>query len=147
MSIRTGMFVVVGVAFLIPACTPRHILQMSSPEQASTVTLFDAGENADAEDDKTVVLDQPAQIARVASFFKKRAERWEKDDSQAARQRRYSISFRKGGEVTDQFWIVSGSLLLHTPAGEYYACELTDGERSQLLNLFSESRQTASARG
>jgi hypothetical protein len=147
MSNRTRMFVVAGIAFLIPACTPRHILQMSSPEQASTVTLFDAGEQADADDDQVVVLDQPARIARVASFFQKRAERWEKFDGKVASQRRYQISFRKGDDVTDRFWITSGSLILHSPSGEYYTCDLSDAERSQLLKLFSESRQAANAQG
>jgi hypothetical protein len=147
MSIRTRTFVAVGIAFLIPACTPRHILQMSSPEQASTVTLFDAGEQADAEDDQVVVLDQPKRIARVAEFFQKRAERWEKFEGKVDSQRRYQISFRKGDDVTDRFWIVSGSLVLHSPSGEYYTCDLSDAERSQLLNLFSDSRKAANAQG
>ncbi len=147
MSNRTWMFVAAGFAFLIPACSPRHILQMSSPEQASTVTLFDAGEDANDEDDQVIVLDEPARIAKVAAFFQKRAERWEKSDGKGDALRRYSISFRKGGDVTDQFWIASGSLILHTPSGEYYTCDLSEAERSQLLSLFSELRRAANTQG
>jgi hypothetical protein len=140
------MFVAVGVAILIPGCTPRHILQMSSPEQASTVSLLDAGESADADDDKLVVLDQPARIARVAAFFQKRTQKWEKSDGKMEAARRYQISFRKGDDVTDRFWIAGGSLVLHSPNGQYFTCDLSETERSQLLSLFAESRQTASRR-
>ncbi len=147
MSNRTGMFVVASIAFLVPACSPRHILQMSSPEQASTVTLFDAGDDAGAEDDRVVVLDRPAEIAKVARFFQKRAEQWEKSDGKGDALRRYQISFRKGEDVTDRFWIVGGALVLHSPSGEYYSCDLSEAERSQLLSLFSDSRRAANTQG
>ncbi|MGE5192458.1 MAG: hypothetical protein ACM3U2_08135 [Deltaproteobacteria bacterium] len=144
MSIRTRMFVVAAVAFLSPACT-RHILQMSSPEQASTVTLFDGGEEGAAEDDTVVVLNEPAQISRVARYFRKRAGKWEPYTGRIDQSRRYQISFRKGDDVTDRFWIVKGSLFLHSPTGKYYKCDLSDAERSELLNLFSDSRPAANA--
>lgn len=143
MSMRTRMFVVAGMAFLSPACMPRHILQMSSPEQVTTVTLFDGGEDAATEDDGVVVLDQPARIAKVAAFFKRRTEKWKPYSGKIDTVRRYQISFRKGDEVTDRFWIVEGALFLHSPSGKYFSCELTDGERTQLLGLFADSKRSA----
>lgn len=142
MSIRTRMFVVAAAALALPACT-RHILQMSSPAQATTVTLLDGGEGADAADDRVVVLDQPKPIGKVAWFFQKRAAKWEPYTGKIDRTRRYQISFRKGDEVTDRFWIVEDSLFLHTPSGKYYTCKLSDAERSELLNLFSDSQPAA----
>jgi hypothetical protein len=134
------MFVVAAVALLSPACT-RHVLQMSSPEQASTVTLFDAGADAAAEnDDHVVVLDQPKRIARVAGFFQKRAMNWEPYSGRLDEPRRYQISFRKGNDVTDRFWIMDGTLLLHSPSGKYYQCALSATERTEILSMFSGSR-------
>jgi hypothetical protein len=137
------MFVVASVAFLLPACMQRHILQMSSPEQATTVTLFDAGEDAGANDDGIVVLDGPARIVKVAAFFKKRMDKWKPYSGRVDTARRYQISFRKGDEVTDRFWIVDGALFLHTPSGKYFSCDLTDDERTQLLALFADSKRPA----
>jgi len=145
MSIRTRMFVVAAAALVLPACT-RHVLQMSSPEQASSVTLFDGGADAAAEnDDAVVVLDQPKRIARVAGFFQKRAMNWEPYSGRLDETRRYQISFRKAGDVTDRFWIMDGSLLLHSPSGKYYQCALSDSERSELLSMFSGSRTAVRA--
>ena len=139
MSRRTGTFVIAGAAFLLSACTPRHILQMSSPEQSTTVTLFDAGEEGVADDDEVVVLDQPARIAKVTTFFKKRLDKWQPYAGKVDTARRYQISFRRGDEVTDRFWIVDGALFLHSPNGKYFSCALTEEERSRLLGLFTKA--------
>jgi hypothetical protein len=138
------MFVVAAAALALPACT-RHILQMSSPAQATTVTLFDGGEGADDADDRVVVLDQPKAIARVAWYFQKRAAKWEPYTGKIDRTRRYQISFRKGDDVTDRFWIVNDLLFLHTPSGQYYTCQLSDAERAELLKLFADSQPPANS--
>jgi hypothetical protein len=136
------MFVVAAAALMLPACT-RHVLQMSSPERASTVTFFDRGDGKADGDDRIVVLDQPAEIARVAGYFRKRAAKWQPYTGKIDHTRRYQISFRKGEDVTDRFWIVDDSLFLHSPSGKYYVCKLSDAEREELLNLFSESQPAA----
>ncbi len=148
MSIRTGTFVVAAAALLLPACT-RHVLQMSSPERSTTVTLFDRGDQKADGDDRVVVLEQPAEIARVAAYFQKRASKWEPYTGKIDRTRQYQISFRNGDDVTDRFWIVNDSLFLHSPSGKYYVCRLSDVEREELLSLFSESQPAATptARG
>ncbi len=62
---------------LMPGCTPRVILRLSNPEQASSVTLFDQGAAGGNEDDTLAFIDQPARIGKVAAFFEERAQRWE----------------------------------------------------------------------
>lgn len=138
MAMRTGMFVGVLGLLLSAGCMQRHVLRMASPERASTVTLLDQGEDSGTEDDRVVVLDEPARIARVADFLQARAEKWRPFAGKIDRPRRYQISFRKEDEVTDRFWITRDSLFLHTPSGDYYACDLADAERAELIGLFSE---------
>jgi len=136
MSIRTWMFAVAGVLFFAPGCATRHILRMSNPEQATTVALFDQGEENGTEDDSIVVLDDSARIADVAAFFKARAEKWKPLNARPPRNPRYQISFRKWEEVTDRFWLEGRTVGLHTPAGGDFTCELSTAESAELLEIF-----------
>lgn len=126
--------VALAVAMVL-GCSQRHILRMSSPEQASTVTLFDQGEESRDEDDTVVVLDEPERIAKVAAFFEERADKWKRYDGTPP-VGRYQISFRKGEAVSDRFWLEGGSLGLKTPEGQYYTCNVSNAERAELLNIF-----------
>jgi hypothetical protein len=137
MAMRTGMFVGCLGLLLAAGCMQRHVLRMSSPERASTVTLLDQGDDPGTEDDSLVVLEEPARIARVADFLQARAEKWRPFTGKIDRPRRYQITFRKEDEVTDRFWITRDSLFLHAPSGDYFACDLADAERAELIGLFS----------
>ncbi len=108
---------------------------MASPEQASTVTLFDQGEESRDDDDTVVVLDETERIAKVAAFFEARADKWKRFDGTPP-VGRYQISFRKGEAVSDRFWLEGGSLGLQTPEGQYYTCNISTAERTELLNIF-----------
>ncbi len=148
MSIRTGMFVLgMWVALVAPGCTPRVILRLSNPEQASSVTLFDQGAVGGTEDDTLAYLDQPARIAKVAAFFEERTQRWETIKGSPPVRKRYTISFRKGEEVTDRFWLEGSTLGLQTPSGNENSCILSEEERFKLLQLFADSPRKKDARG
>ena len=135
MGIKARMLTVATLMAISPGCSQRHILRMSSPEQASTVTLFDQGEESRADDDTVVVLDESERIAKVAAFFDARAEKWKRFDGTPP-VGRYQISFRKGETVSDRFWLEGGSLGLKTPEGQYYTCNVSNAERAELLNIF-----------
>ena len=139
MSHRTGMFVGLLGLFLAAGCMQRHVLRMATPERSSTVTLLDQGDDEGTDDDRLIVLDEPARIGRVADFLQARAEKWRPFAGRVDRPRRYQMTFRKEDEVTDRFWITRDSLFLHTPSGDYYACDLTDTERAELIGLFAET--------
>jgi len=109
------------------------------------VTLFDRGEDKDEGDDTVVVVDEQPRIARAASFFEARAERWNRSNTTPAGAR-YHISFRKGDDVSDRFWLDGYTLGLTTPSGEYYTCAITESERAKLLKIFQPTVRTASSR-
>jgi hypothetical protein len=135
MGMRAGMLVLAMASVLMPGCSQRHILRMSSPEQSSTVALFDQGETSSDDDDTVVVLDEPEQIAKVAKFFEDRADRWKPFDGKPPHAR-YQITFRKGMTVSDTFWLEGGTLGLKTPEGKYFVCDVASAERAELFNLF-----------
>jgi hypothetical protein len=140
MGMRAGMLaavmaVVLTAIGLTGGCSQRHILRMSSPEQASMVTLFDQGQSSSEDDDTVVVLDEQERITKVAKFFEDRADRWKPFDGKPPKAR-YQISFRKGTTVSDTFWLEGGSLGLKTPDGKYFICDVSSAERAELLNIF-----------
>lgn len=137
MSIRTGMFVgaFVVAALFAAGCSQHYVLRMSSPEEANIVALFDSGESKDNEDDAFVALDERARIKKVARFFEARAARWMPLEG-APPSPRYEFTFRKGEKVTDRFWLRDNVLCLKTPEGHYFTCEISDAERSELMNIF-----------
>jgi len=135
MGILARMLVVAFAVMLSPGCSQRHILRMSNPEQASTVTLFDQGEESRDDDDTVIVLDDAERIAKVAKFLEARAEKWKRFNGTPP-VGRYQISFRKGEAVSDRFWLEGGSLGLKTPSGEYYTCNVSNAERAELLGIF-----------
>jgi hypothetical protein len=140
------MFVGMLGLLMAAGCMQRHVLRMSSPERSSTVTLLDQGDDPGTDDDRVTVLDEPAQIARVAEFLQARAEKWRPFTGKVNRPRRYQITLRKDDEVTDRFWITRDSLFLHTPSGDYYSCDLTDAERAELIGLFAQVNAQVNAR-
>ncbi len=135
MGMRAGMLAAVMAVVLMPGCSQRHILRMSTPEQASMVTLFDQGQSSSEDDDTVVVLDEQERITKVAKFFEDRADRWKPFDGKPPKAR-YQISFRKGTTVSDTFWLEGGSLGLKTPEGKYFICDVSSAERAELLNIF-----------
>ena len=139
------MFVAVLAATMGAGCSQRHILRMSNPEQATMVTLFDRGEDTGEGDDTVVVVDERPRIARAASFFEARAERWNPSNVKPAGAR-YHISFRTGDNVSDRFWLDGYTLGLTTPSGEHYTCDITESERAKLLKIFQPTESTASSR-
>ena len=138
MSMRTGMFVgmlVAGAASFSAGCSQQYLLRMSSPEQANVVALFDSGNSKGNEDDAVVVLDEKARIKKAAAFFESRSSRWQPLTG-APPSPRYEVTFRKGDKVTDRFWLRDNVLCLQTPEGQYFTCEISDAERSELMNIF-----------
>jgi hypothetical protein len=127
---------VAAYALVVAGCAQKHILRMSSPEQSTTVALFDQGEEDGTDDDTVIVLDDPARIADVTAFFKARVEKWKLLDGKPPRNRRYQISFRRWEEVTDRFWLEGRTLGLHTPSGDDFICDLSGAECAELLETF-----------
>ncbi len=136
MSTRTGMFVLMLAMMPAAGCSQRYILRMSNPELSTTVTLFDQGNEDNDDDDTTVVLDEPKRIARVAAFFEKRTQKWEPLDEEYRRKPRAAITFRKGDQESDRFWLERDRLCCRNPQGQYYVCNLSDDERAELMSLF-----------
>ena len=141
MSIRTisieKMLLVFMLAMVPAGCSQHYVLRLSNPEEATTVTFFDQGDGDGEDDDTTIVLDEPNRIAKVAAFFEARAAKWHRlDDDLPQRRRRTAISFRKGDQPTDRFWLERDRLLFQQPDGRYFVCDLTDAERTELKNIF-----------
>lgn len=135
MSIRTRMFAGAVAILLASGCSQRLIMRISSPQQATSVTLSDRGETTRDEDDAIVVLEDPARIAAVAGFFEARGENW-RPLNEFPPTPRYQISFRNGNDVTDRFWLDDSALVLKTSSGKSYVCDLTSNERAKLLKNF-----------
>lgn len=135
MSHRTRMFAGAVAVLLASSCSQRLIMRMSSPQQATSVTLSDRGQTTRSEDDAIVVLEDPTRISAVAGFFESRAENW-RALNEFPPTPRYQISFRNGNEVTDRFWLDEGALVLKTSSGKNYTCDLTSNERAKLLKIF-----------
>lgn len=123
---------------ILPAwgCSQRHILRMSSPELSTTVTLHDDGPTGSEDDDTTIVLDEPKRIVKVAAFFEARTDKWVPMNEESRRKPRIAISFRRGDQETDRFWLERDRLCLRQPNGDYYTCYLSDAERAELKNYF-----------
>jgi hypothetical protein len=123
---------------ILPACgcSQRHILRMSSPELSTTVSFFDKGPTDSDDDDTTIVLDEPKRIAKVAAFFEARTDKWKPLDAESRRKRQTTISFRKGDQTTDRFWLERDRICLQDPAGDCWTCDLSDAERAELKNYF-----------
>jgi hypothetical protein len=130
------MFAVVLAMIPVSGCSQRHILRMSNPEMSSTVTLFEQGAEDTADDDLTIVLDEPRRIAKVAAFFQARAEKWTPLAKEFRRKPRATITFRRNEQETDRFWLERDRLCLRQPNGEYYTCQLSDAERAELMSIF-----------
>ena len=136
MSIRTGMFVLLLAMMPAPGCSQRHILRMSNPELSTNVTLLEQGPEEGDDDDTLIVLDEAKRIVKVAAFFEARADKWAPLNEQAPRKPSSAITFRKGDQVTDRFWLERDRLCFQSPEGKYYTCDLSDDERAQLKGLF-----------
>jgi hypothetical protein len=129
------MFVIVLAMLPASGCSQRYILRMSNPEQSTTVTYFEQG-RGEGDDDTTIVLDEPKRIAKVAAFFEARADKWRRLDEESPRMPRSAVSFRKGDQVADRFWLERDRLCFQSPDGNYYTCDLSDDERAQLKSIF-----------
>jgi hypothetical protein len=141
------MFVATAVAFTLAGCTQQYILRLSNPEQATAVVLFDNGKDEESiDDDKLVILDEPRDIAKVATFFESRSGQWNRlREGEAPPIEHYTIHFRKGDKVTDRFWFENNTLCLKSPDGNYYTCDISERERAQLLNSFRFNSGTKAA--
>ena len=131
-----GTFVLLLAIMPAWGCSQRHILRMSNPELSTTVTLFDQGSQDSDDDDTTIVLDEPKRIAKVAAFFEARTQKWNPMDEASRRKPRAAITFRKGDQEKDRFWLERDRLCFRSPEGKYYTCDLSDAERAELHNLF-----------
>jgi hypothetical protein len=138
MPIRTRMFVATTVALLLAGCSQQYVLRLSNPEQATAVSLLELGKDLDSiDDDKLVILDEPRDITKVATFFESRSGQWSRlRDGDAPPAQHYTIQFRKGDKVTDRFWFENNTICLKSPDGIYYTCDISERERAQLLNSF-----------
>jgi hypothetical protein len=98
--------------------------------------LFEQGPGEGDDDDIVMVLDEPKRIAKVAAFFEARAEKWKPLEDDGPRKPRSAITFRKGDQETDRFWLERDRLCFQTPSGKYFTCDLSDAERAELQNMF-----------
>ena len=130
------MFVLLLAMMPTAGCSQRHILRMSNPELSTTVTYFDQGSDDGDADDTVIVIDEPQRIAKVAAFFQARTEKWVPIEEDFRRKPRSAITFRKGDQTKDRFWLERDRLCLQQPNGEYYVCDLSDVERAELMGLF-----------
>ena len=141
-SLRTGMFLGLLALLLVPGCTPRYVLRMSNPEQATTVTLFEGGSDDTEDDDRTTVVDEPQRIARIAAFFKDKADEFYKMDAETPRMPRCTVVFRQDMNEADRFWLDPTHLYMRTPEGDYFACKITQRESSDLIGIFRLNNNT-----
>ncbi len=135
-STRRAMFVFVLTMLPSAGCTQRHILRMADPELSTTVTLHDDGPTNNEDDDTTIVLDERKRIVKVATFFQARADKWVPMDLETRRPPRTAITFRRGDQITDRYWLERDRLCFQSPEGRYYVCDLSDAERAELKNIF-----------
>jgi hypothetical protein len=133
--IRTGMFVLVLALTPFSGCSQRYILRMSNPEQSTTVTYFEQGPGEGDDDDTMIVLDEPKRIAKVTAFFKAREAKWIPLE-QPPREMRTTISFRKGDQETNRFWVERDRLSFRDPDGKHWTCDVSDDERAKLKSIF-----------
>lgn len=144
MSIRTGMFIV--MLALVPAagCAQRYVLRMSNPEESSTVTLFEGGRDETEDDDRTTVIEDPARIAKVAAFFKSKADEFSLMNADAPRMPRCTVVFRNDSEERDRFWVDPTHIYMQTPAGEYFVCKVSPRESGDLVRIFRTAANSQS---
>ncbi len=144
MSIRTGMFVV--MLALVPAagCAQRYVLRMSNPEESSNVTLYEGLRPDTEDDDRSTTLQDPAQIAKVAAFFKSKADEFYLYPTDSARMPLCTITFRRDKEPGDRFWIDPTHIYMQTPSGEYFACKITQRESNDLVRIFRMAAKSPS---
>jgi hypothetical protein len=131
-----AMFVLILTILPACGCSQRHVLRMSDPELSTTVTFFDQGPADSDDDDTTIVLDEPKRIIKVAAFFQARTEKWVRIDEETRRKPRAAITFRKGDQTTERYWLGRDRLSFQSPEGIYYVCSLSDAERAELKNYF-----------
>jgi len=139
MSLRTGMFVTIGLLFAGQGCQQTQIIRVSSLEHANVVQLEDAGDPDKDGDETLFVLDEPAYRDKVTAFLKERAEFW-RPTGDLPHAARYTLSFRKNGETTDVFWLNAGRIETKNAAGATYSITLSDAEVEELLELFHWTR-------
>ena len=96
----------------VAGCSQRHVLRMSDPELSTTVTLHEIGPTNSPDDDTTIVLDERNRIAKVAAFFQARADKWVPMDIETRRPPRTAITFRRGDQITDRYWLERRSIVL-----------------------------------
>lgn len=141
------MFVATAVALVLVGCSQQYVLRLSNPEQATAVSLLELGKDGESiDDDKLIMLDEPRDITKVATFFESRSGQWNRlKEGDAPPMQRYTIQFRKGDKVTDRFWFENNTLCLKSPDGIYYTCDISERERAQLLNSFRFNSTTREA--
>jgi hypothetical protein len=132
------MFIVMLALLLASGsgCAQRYVLRMSNPEQASTVTLFEGFDKSTEDDDRSTTLKDPAQIAKVAAFFKSKADEFYAFNTDPTLLSDCRVTFRNDMEVGDRFWLDPTHIYMKTPSGDFFACKLTPRESSDLVNIF-----------
>lgn len=130
------MFIV--MLALVPAagCAQRYVLRMANPDESSTVTLFEGRSETTEDDDRTTVIEDPAQIARVYAFFKSKADEFSMMNADAPRMPRCTVVFRSDTEERDRFWVDPTHVYMKNIAGEYFVCKVTQRESGELLKIF-----------
>ena len=128
-----GMFVL--SALVATGCSRTQIVRMTSLEQASVAKLADEGSPQKEGDEALFVLDEPLRVEDVTAFFRARADYW-RPTGDLPRPARYTLSFCKGGEVTDVFWLDQGRIETKDKSGATYCITLSDDDVDELVGYF-----------
>ena len=143
MSIRTRMFFAMLALLLTTGCAQRYMLRMSNPEQATTVSLFEGLDASTEDDDRITTLDDPAQIARVAAFFRKKSDEFYAMNDPAPKLPVCTVTFRNDMETTDRFWVEPTHIWMKTPKNEYFRCDVKPDESQSLVAIFRHEAKSS----
>jgi hypothetical protein len=136
----------IAMLALLPAagCTPRYVLRLSNPDQASSVALFEGLDPTTEDDDRQTVIYEPDRIAKVAAFFKSKEDEFYRMEEDSPLLPHCTIRFHKDQDVTDRFWLDPTHLYMKTPDNHYFACKITQRESSDLVKIFRSAEKSDS---
>jgi hypothetical protein len=130
------MFIAILALSASAGCAQRYVLRMSNPEQASTVTLFEGHDPSTEDDDQITTLDDPAKIAKVAAFFRKKSDEYYAATDPGTKMPVCTVTFRNELETTDRFYIEPTHIWMKTPKDDCFRCDITPSESHALVAIF-----------
>jgi len=134
------------LACLTPAgCAQAPIIRMASLEQATIVQLEDAGDPSRQGDETLFVLDEAPYRDKVTAFLRQRAGFW-RPTGDLPHPARYTLTFKKNGETTAEFWLGARQIETKDKSGATHAITLSDAEVEELVELFHWTRHFKNTR-